>query len=245
MSFDNFNNQTNASQTAQRGAVFDQGLRDHMQRIYNRMSVGVLITALTAWFVGHNVQLLQMIFMTPLKWVVMLAPLGLVMFGFNPTRMTSNGMKLSFGVLSVLYGLSFGSIFAVYTNESIAKAFFIAAGMFAGVSLFGYTSKKNLDGLGTFAVMGIWGVFIASLISMVMPMLGFQPPSMMSNILAGVGIISFAGMTAWQTQSMKEMYNPRDDVEMASRMSWLSALNLYVSFVAMFQYILQFVGNRN
>ncbi len=236
--------QNTTPQTTKSGAVIDQGLRAHMQRIYNRMGAGVLITALVAFFVGNNTALLQAIFATPLKWVVMLAPLGIVMFGFNPARMSANAMRVSFIVLSVLYGLSFGAIFAVFTNESIARAFFIAAGMFAGISIFGYTTKKNLDGLGTFAVMGIWGVFIASIIAMVMPMFGFEPPTMMSNIIAGVGILAFAGMTAWQTQTMKEMYNPHDDVEMASRMSWLSALNLYVSFIAMFQYILQFIGQR-
>lgn len=240
MNFQNFE----APQTKQAGAVIDQGLRAHMNRIYNRMCAGVLITAIVAFFVGSSPALLSAIFATPLKWVVMLAPLGIVMFGFNPVRMSSNTMKMMFGLLSVLYGLSFGAIFAVFTDESIAKAFFIAAGMFAGVSLYGYTAKKDLSALGTFAVMGIWGVFIASIIAMVMPMMGFEVPSMMSNIIAGVGILAFAGMTAWQTQSMKEMYNPRDDAEMTSRMSWLSALNLYISFIAMFQYILQFVGNR-
>jgi FtsH-binding integral membrane protein len=236
--------QNTTPQTTKSGAVIDQGLKSHMQRIYNRMGAGVLITALVSLYVGNNEALLQAIFATPLKWVVMLAPLAIVMFGFNPARMSSNAMRVSFIVLSVLYGLSFGAIFAVFTNESIARAFFVATGMFAGVSIFGYTSKRNLDGLGTFAVMGIWGVFIASIIAMVMPMFGFQPPSAMSNIIAGVGILAFAGMTAWQTQTMKEMYNANDDVEMASRMSWMAALNLYISFIAMFQYVLQFLGQR-
>jgi FtsH-binding integral membrane protein len=243
MNFQNFENNP-VPQSTKSGAIIDQGLKSHMQRIYNRMCAGVLITALVSFVVGSNTALLAAIFGTPLKWVVMLAPLAVVMFGFNPARMSSNQMKISFGVLSVLYGLSFGAIFAVYTNESIAKAFFIAASMFAGLSIFGYSTKKNLDGLGTFAIMGMWGLLAASLISILMPVFGMEVPSMMSQIIAGIGIIVFAGMTAWQTQTMKEMYNPNDDVEMASRMSWLSALNLYVSFIAMFQYILQFVGNR-
>ena len=190
-------NQMNSSPANVGG--LDIGLRNHMQRIYNRMTVGVLITALVSFYVGHNEELLKMIFQTPLKWVVMLAPLGIVMFGFNPARMQASALRLSFFALSVLYGVSFGAIFAVFTGESIAKAFFVAAGMFAGVSLFGYTTKKDLSGLGSFAVMGIFGVLILSVVNI------FMQNSMMSNVIAGVGIIAFAGMTAWETQRMKEM----------------------------------------
>lgn len=216
----------------------DYGLRKHMQRIYNRMTLGVLITALVSFFVGNNEQLLQMIFSGPQKWIVMLAPLAIVMFGFNPARMSSGALRLSFIALSVCYGLSFGAIFAVYTDASIAKAFFVATGMFAGLSIFGYTTKKDLSGLGSFAIMGMIGVLILSVVNI------FMESSMMSNVIAAAGIIVFAGLTAWETQRMKETYSERDDAEMASRMSWLSALNLYVSFIAMFQYVLHFMGQR-
>jgi hypothetical protein len=180
----------------------------------------------------------------PQMWLIMLAPLAIVFFGFNPVKMSSNAMRISFIVLSVLYGLSFATIFAVFTNESIARAFFIAAIMFAGISIFGYTTKKNLDALGTFAIMGMWGVFAATIVALVMPMFGAEVPTLMSNIIAGVGILVFSGLTAWETQRMKEMYNAGDDAEMSSRMSWLSALNLYISFIAIFQYLLQFLGQR-
>lgn len=216
----------------------DLGLRNHMQRIYNRMTVGVLITALVSFYIGTNEELLRAIFGTPLKWVVMLAPLAIVMFGFNPARMQASTLRLSFIVLSVLYGLSFGAIFAVYTGESIAKAFFVAASMFAGISIFGYTTKKDLSALGSFAVMGMIGVLVLSLINI------FVGSSLMGNVIAGVGIVAFGGMTAWETQRMKEMYSSRDNEEMASRMSWVAALNLYISFIAMFQYVLHFMGNR-
>ncbi len=221
-----------------RAQGLDIGLRNHMQRIYNRMTAGVLITGLVAAFVGSSPELLQTIFTTPLKWVVIFAPLAIVMFGFNPARMSSSALRLSFIGLSVLYGVSFGAIFTVFTGESIAKAFFVAAGMFAGVSIYGYTVKKDLTALGSFAAMGMIGVLILSLISL------FFHSTMLSNVIAGVGIIAFAGMTAWETQRMKEMYSERDNAEMASRMSWAAALNLYISFIAMFQYILQFMGQR-
>lgn len=226
------------SSSPARAGGLDIGLRNHMQRIYNRMTVGVLITGIVAFFVGNSPELLQMLLGGPQKWIVMLAPLAIVMFGFNPSRMSSSALSVSFVVLSVLYGLSFAAIFAVFTGESIAKAFFVAAGMFAGVSILGYTTKKDLSGLGSFAMMGIIGVLILSVINI------FMASSLMSNVIAAVGIVAFAGMTAWETQRMKEMYSSRDDAEMSSRMSWMAALNLYISFIAMFQYVLQFMGNR-
>ena len=233
MSFNDLN-----SVSAQTGQI-DLGLRAHMQRIYNRMTLGVLITAVVSFYVGHNEEFLRMIFGTPLKWVVVFAPLAIVFFGFNPARMSSNALRLSFIALSVLYGLSFGSIFAVFTGESIAKTFFVATSMFAGLSIVGYTTKKNLDGMGNFLVMGMWGLLVLSLINMFLGNTG------LGNVISIVGIVVFAGMTAWDTQRMKEMYNPRDNEEMASRMSWVSALSLYIDFIALFQYLLRFMGNRN
>ena len=227
------------SSSPARAGGMDIGLRDHMQRIYNRMALGVLITALVSFYVGHNEELLRVIFGTPLKWAVILGPLAIVWLGFNPARMAASTLRLSFMGLSVLYGLSFGAIFAVYTQESIAKAFFVAASMFAGISIFGYTTKKDLSAMGSFAVMGIIGLLVLSVINM------FVQSSLMGNVIAGVGIVAFGGMTAWETQRMKEMYSSRDNEEMASRMSWSAALNLYISFIAMFQYVLHFMGQRN
>ncbi len=219
-------------------ASYDVGLRDHMQRIYNRMTLGVLVTAVVAYVVGNSVELLNLFLNGPQKWLVMLAPLGIVMFGFNPAKMSSSALRISFLALSVLYGISFSAIFRVFTGESIANAFFVATGMFAGLSIFGYTTKKDLTGLGSFAVMGVWGALILGIINI------FTQSSGLGNLISVVSIIAFAGITAWETQRMKEMYSGRTDPEMASRMSWLSALNLYISFVAMFQSILSLVGNR-
>ncbi|MFN8994895.1 MAG: Bax inhibitor-1/YccA family protein, partial [Pseudomonadota bacterium] len=183
-------------------------------------------------------ELLTLFLGGPQKWIVMLAPLAIVFFGFNPVKMSAKAMSVSFFLLSVLYGLSFATIFAVFTGESIAKAFFIATAMFAGLSIFGYSTKKNLDGVGSFAVMGVWGVLILGLINI------FVGSSLMGNVISVVSIIAFAGITAWETQRMKEMYSPRADSEILSRMSWMAALNLYISFIAMFQSILQLMGNR-
>lgn len=217
---------------------YDAGLRDHMQRIYNRMTLGVLVTAVVAYVVGSSQELLSLFLNGPQRWLVMLAPLGIVMFGFNPTRMSSAALRISFLALSVVYGISFSAIFRVFTGESIANAFFVASGMFAGLSLFGYSTKKDLTGLGNFAVMGVWGALILGIINI------FTQSSGLGNLISVVSIIAFAGITAWETQRMKEMYSDRSDPEMASRMSWLSALNLYVSFIAMFQSVLSLMGNR-
>lgn len=239
-----FDNQIPAQQTSssQTSVSFDAGLRAHMSRIYNRMTLGVLVTAVISYFVGGTTygqeELLPMLLNGPQKWIVILAPLAIVFFGFNPAKMSAKGMSVSFFLLSALYGISFASIFAIFTGESIASAFFIATAMFAGLSIVGYTTKKNLDGVGSFAIMGVWGVLILSLINI------FVGSSLMGNLISVVSIIAFAGITAWETQRMKEMYSARADSEIMSRMSWLAALNLYISFVAMFQNILHLMGNR-
>lgn len=221
-----------------RSQSIDAGLRDHLNSIYGRMAMGVLVTGLVAFGLSQSPSLLQLIFGTPLKWVVIFAPLALVWFGFNPERMSSSALRLSFLGLSVLYGLSFATIFAIFSTESIAKAFFVSAGAFAGLSLFGYSTRRSLDGLGSFAIMGVIGALILGVINI------FVQSSMLMNIVSIVSLIAFAGMTAWQTQQMKEMYHPGHGAEANSRMGWMAALNLYISFIAMFQTILSFMGNR-
>jgi uncharacterized protein len=230
--------QDNNTFVKSRSTAVDAGLRSHMQRVYNRMTLGVLVTALTSWFVAASPALLQFFLGGPQMYIVMFAPLAVLWFGFRPERMSAQQLSLSFFLISILYGISFSVIFLAFAHETIARAFFVAAAMFAGLSIYGYTTKRNLDALGTFAVMGIWGIFIAGLLN-----LFFQSPGM-QNIIAGVGIIAFSGITAWQTQSMKEMYSPSHGDELNSRMAWAAALNLYISFIALFQYILHFMGNQ-
>jgi len=179
-------------------------------------------------------------FMTaPIVYVVMFAPLAVVWFGFNPMTMTPAKLRISFFAVSVLYGISFSVILFAFTHETIFRAFFVAAGMFAGLSIFGYTTKKNLDGLMSFAVMGVWGVLIMSLLN------GFIFKSEgIFDLISAVGILAFSGITAWQTQAMKEMYHPAAGDDANSRMGWSAALTLYISFIALFQYILHFMNQR-
>jgi FtsH-binding integral membrane protein len=220
------------------GLAIDAGLRSFMSQIYNRMTMGVLVTGLTAWIVSASPALMNALLGGPQAIVVMLAPLAIVWFGFNPMRMSSQALGMSFFAISVLYGISFSVIALVYTHESIARTFFVATGMFAGLSIFGYSTKKNLDALGSFAIMGIWGVLILGLINL------FMHSSAMSNMLAGAGIVAFSALVAWQTQAMKEMYSAGHGTEGNSRLAWAAALNLYISFIALFQYLLRFMGNQ-
>ena len=221
-----------------RGTSVDAGLRAHMLTIYNRMSLGVLITAITAWFVSSSPMLMKLFLGGPQMYVVIFAPLAIIWFGFRPDKMSSKQLAMSFVGLSILYGITFSTIAFMADVGTIARAFFVATGMFAGLSIFGYTTKKNLSALGSFCVMGIWGLLIASVIGI------FFPSSLMQNMIAGLGIVAFSGITAWKTQELKDMYSPHYGDEINSRISWSGALTLYISFIALFQYILHFMNSR-
>ena len=225
------------------GAVsqaYDAGLRAHMQRVYNRMIGGVLATGIVAMIVGSSPMLLELFLGGPQRYIIMFAPLAVIWFGFRPEKMTSGQLMAAFYALAALYGISFAAIAAVATNNpafaiAVAKAFFIATSMFAGLSIIGYTTKKDLSGMKTFLSMGIIGLVAVSVMNI------FFQSDMMMNLVAGAGIILFSGLTVWQTQDMKNMYHASAPEEQMSRYSWAAALNLYISFIAMFQYILHFL----
>lgn len=225
-------------------AEIDAGLKAHMQRVYNRMTAGVLITALTSWIVSSSPTLMSLFLGGPQAYIVMFAPLALIWFGFRPERMESRTLMLSYGGICVLYGISFSVLLLAFTGESIVRAFFMASALFAGLSIFGYVTKKNLDALGTFAVMGVIGVLIFSIGTMIAGGFFGVDTTMMQSVIAGVGLLAFSGVTAWQTQTTKEMYSPAHGDEGNSRMAWAAALNLYISFIAIFQYLLHFLGQR-
>jgi FtsH-binding integral membrane protein len=220
------------------GVTYDAGLRAFMNKVYGRMAAGVLATGLIAAFVMSQPALMKFFLGGPQMYIVIFAPLAVIWFGFNPNRMSANQLSVSFFLLAALYGISFSTIGLIFTGESIARAFFVATAMFAGLSIYGYTTRKNLDALGSFAIMGVIGLLVASVINI------FIGSSMMQNVIAGVGIVAFAGLTAFYTQQTKEMFSTSYTGEIASRLAWVAALNLYISFIAMFQYILHFMGNR-
>ena len=234
----------NSVSSQSRSKDVDAGLKKYMSDIYAKMAGGVLVTAITAWIVGSSELLLNLFLGGPQAYIVMFAPLAIVMFGFRPDRMASGKLMMVFMGLAVVYGISFASIAVAVANNpafgvTVAKAFFIATGMFAGVSIMGYTTKMDLTPIRTFGAMAIWGIIIAGVLNMFI----FKS-SGMDIALSMISIPLFAGITAWQTQNMKEMYNPSMSAELVKRYSWSAALTLYISFIAMFMNILNLMSQR-
>ena len=225
----------------------DAGLRAHMQSIYQRMTLGLLITFVTAFIASQAATVMSALMNPVIALPLALAPLAVVWFGFNPRTMSSAKLKGSFVLLSVLYGLSFAIIFAVYVPADIVRALLMTTIMFAGLSIFGYTTQRDLGPVGVFAVMGMFGLLAFSLVSMGASLLGygFMPAGGTLDLIVSVAaLVIFAALTAWETQLAKETYNPGYGSEGNSRMAWMSALNLYINFIAIFQYLLHLIGNR-
>ncbi len=229
------------SQTQARtgAAQIDEGLRSYMLGVYNYMTVAMLITGVVAFFTSQSPALLQTIYGTPLHWVVMLAPLGFVMFlSFRVHKMSASAAQITFWAFSALMGLSLAYIFLAYTPASITKVFFITAGAFAGLSLVGYTTKKNLSGMGSFLFMGLIGIIIAMLVNL------FLASAALDWVISVLGVLIFAGLTAYDTQQIKNMYYAADSGEVATKKSIMGALRLYLDFLNMFLFLLQLFGNR-
>ena len=221
----------------------DAGLRSYMLSVYNYMASAVLLTGIVALLFargGAESYAAQMVTSGgPLKWVVMLAPLGVVMWlSFGINRITEGTAKALFWTYAVLMGLSLSTILLVYTGTSIAQAFFATAAAFAGLSLFGYTTKKDLSGFGTFLIMGVVGLLVAMLINLFL-----QSPAMMMAISA-IGVLLFAGLTAYDTQKIKSMYAYVAGSDMLGKTVIMGALTLYLDFINMFTFLLSFMGDR-
>jgi len=222
-----------------KGATYDQGLRRHMLSIYNYMASGVLLSGVVALLFARSGMAAQ-VMATPLSWVIMLAPLGFV-FGMSlgANRMQTSTLQALFWGFCVVMGLSLSTIFLVFTGASIATTFFATAGAFAGLSLFGYTTKKDLTGMGSFLIMGLVGILIAMVVNIFLQSSGLQ---MAISIL---GVLIFAGLTAYDTQRLKGMYYQVAGTDFAGKAIVLGALTLYLDFINMFQFLLSFLGNRN
>ena len=220
-------------------AQFDAGLRAHMLRIYNYMTLGLVVTGLVAFVVGTTPALYVPIFSSPLKWVVMLAPLAFVLFfSFRMQSMSAGGAQMLFWAFCAVMGLSMASIFLVFTGTSIARTFFIAATMFGATSLYGYTTKQDLSRFGSFLIMGLIGVLVASVVNI------FLGSSALQFIVSVVGILVFVGLTAWDTQSIKEQYADNFDAESQQKLAVFGAFSLYLNFINIFQLLLNLTGER-
>ncbi len=227
--------------TAQ-AARIDEGLRAHMNKVYGLMSVAMVVTAGVAWAVGTNEAMLSAVFGSPLKWVVMFAPLVMFFaFGALINRLSVAAAQLFFYVYAAAVGLSLSFIFAVYTGTSIAQTFLVTAIAFAGLSLYGYTTKKDLSGMGTFLIMGLIGLIVASIVNI------FLASSALAFAISVIGVLIFAGLTAYDTQNIKNTYIEHavhGDQEWLGKAAIMGALNLYLDFINLFMFLLQFLGNR-
>jgi uncharacterized protein len=224
--------------TADAQADLDVGLREYMLRIYNYMASALALTGIVA-YVFANSGYYAAIQHTPLIWVVMLAPLGLVMllsFGIN--RLSAAAAQGIFWLYAALMGVSLASVFLVFTGASVARVFFITAGTFAAMSLYGYTTRRDLSQMGSFLFMGLIGIVIASLVNI------FIASSALQFAISVIGVVVFVGLTAWDTQQIKEMYVASDDGQVAGKKSIMGALRLYLDFLNLFLMLMQLFGQR-
>jgi uncharacterized protein len=221
-----------------KAGVYDMGLRKHMLSIYNYMASGVLLSGIVALLFAQSGMAAQ-VMATPLKWLIILAPLGFV-FGmsFGANRMQTATLQAMFWGFCVAMGLSMSTIFLVYTGASIATTFFATAGAFAGLSLVGYTTKKDLSGMGSFMIMGLIGILIAMVINIFLQSSGLQ------LAISILGVLIFAGLTAYDTQRLKNEYAMLAGTEFAGKAVVMGALSLYLDFINMFQFLLAFMGDR-
>jgi uncharacterized protein len=218
--------------------TMDAGLRAHMQRIFGYMAGGLALTGLLAWITAHTV-LASLIFGSPLRWLVAIAPLGFIMvMNFRMNTITSSGLKTLFWLFCGTMGLSMGAIFLTFSDASIARAFFVTAATFGAMSLWGYTTKANLASFGAFLMMGVFGILIASLVNI------FLLSSMLQWVVCVAGVAIFTGLTAWDVQRIKQTYAEAYGAEANDKLAVFNALSLYLNFINAFQFMLQLMGTR-
>lgn len=241
------NYQNRMAQTgAQTGAMIDQGLRSYMLKVYNLMAVGLGITGIAAYLTyqmavdnGQLTSFGALLYTSPLRWVIMLAPLAMVFFlSFRVHKMSVGTAQMTFWAYAAMMGLSLSAIFLVYTGESIVQTFFVTAASFGALSLYGYTTKKNLSAMGSFLIMGLFGLIIAMVVNI------FLQSSALGFAISAIGVLIFAGLTAYDTQKIKEMYFDGDDTAVMGRKAIMGALTLYLDFINLFTFLLHFLGNR-
>jgi FtsH-binding integral membrane protein len=217
----------------------DVGLREYMLRIYNYMASGLALTGIVAYAFAQYLFANPALAHSPVMFLIMLAPLGLVMWlSFGLNRMQASTAQLLFWLYAGVMGLSLASVFLVFTGVSIARVFFITAGTFGAMSLYGYTTRRDLSQFGSFLFMGLIGIVIAGLVNI------FIGSSALQFAISVIGVIVFTGLTAWDTQQIKEMYYEGDDYEMGSKKAIMGALRLYLDFINLFMMLMQLLGTR-
>ena len=251
-----FNKQNATTRSSASEAIIDQGLRAYMLKVYNYMASGVLLTGIISLLVfkfsgGMNITLGptgfsgltnpfgELLFNSGFKWLVMLAPLGIVIYlSFGIAKMSASKAQSTFWVFAALMGASLASIFIVYTQMSIARVFFITSGTFGAMSIYGYTTKRDLTKLGSFLMMGLFGIIIASVVNM------FMKSTMMYFVISILGVLIFVGLTAYDTQKIKNRYLESDSGELMGKKAVMGALTLYLDFINLFLMLLRLFGQR-
>ena len=246
-----FNKQTTSVRSSTSEAIIDQGLRAYMLKVYNYMASGVLLTGVIALaffkmaVVSEGGQIIGLtnfgntIYASGLKWIIMLAPLGVVIYmSFGIAKMSASKAQTTFWIFAALMGASISSIFLLYTGASITRVFFITAGTFGAMSIYGYTTKKDLTKLGSFLIMGLFGIIIASIVNI------FMKSSMMYFVISIIGVLIFVGLTAYDTQKIKNMYLASDSGELIGKKAIMGALTLYLDFINLFIMLLRLFGQR-
>jgi FtsH-binding integral membrane protein len=225
---------------AQTQVAFDAGLRTYMLKVYNYMASGVLLTGVVAMLFASSGLAQDIMFGGgPLKWLIMLSPLAIVFaMSYGQNKFSTFTLQAMFWGFAALMGMSMSTIFLVYTGASIAQTFFATAAAFLGLSLYGYTTKKDLSGMGSFLIMGVIGLLVAMVINI------FLQSTMMNFVISAIGVLIFAGLTAYDTQRIKSMYAYVAGTDMVGKTVVLSALSLYLDFINMFQFLLFFMGNQ-
>ena len=234
-----YNTYRTAQGVGARRAVVDEGLRAYMLRVYNYMASGVALTGIVAYVVANVDALKNVIFGTPLMWVVMFAPL-IVVFAISAriNKMSAASAQTWFWAFAGLMGLSLASVFIHFTGESVARVFFITAATFGAMSIYGYTTKRDLSGLRSFLFMGLIGIIIASVVNM------FLQSSAMHFVISVVGVLVFVGLTAYDTQAIKTMYRAADTAEVHGKKAVMGALRLYLDFINLFLMLMHLFGER-
>ena len=247
-----FNKQTSTTRSSASEAIIDEGLRAYMLKVYNYMGSGVLLTGVIALMFfkmavvtsdgGEIIGLTNFgnsIYNSGLKWVIMLAPLGVVFYmSFGIAKMSAAKAQTTFWVFAALMGASLSSIFLMYTGASITRVFFITSGTFGAMSIYGYTTKRDLTKLGSFLMMGLFGIIIASLVNI------FMKSTMMYFVISILGVLIFVGLTAYDTQKIKNMYLVSDSGELMGKKAVMGALTLYLDFINLFIMLLRLFGQR-
>tara|TARA_Y100001954_G_scaffold6169_1_gene6527 strand:- start:103 stop:837 length:735 start_codon:yes stop_codon:yes gene_type:complete len=243
MAFGKFTEDYNIRSKASSLSSTDEGLRRFMLKVYSYMTAGLGITGVIAWLFSNAYSngnaLIISLMQAPMAYLVMFAPLGIILWmSFGINKMRAKTAQNLFWLLAACYGISLASIFLIYTGATIARVFFIASSMFLSMSIWGYTTKRSLAKMGSFLMMGLIGLIIASIVNI------FLGSTALQFAMSVIGVIIFAGLTAYDTQMLKEIYVENENTEQASKKAVMGALKLYLDFLLLFQYLLMLFGNR-